>query len=359
MKALRPPLFVWLVAVAVLVVVVGRLVLPFVIRQGLNVRLAHMGAYHGTVADIDLHLWRGGYTLRGLRIDKRGGRPNEPFLTAPRTEVSVSYAALFHGHLRGRIGFYDATINFIDGRTESEKQTGKGVDWSEKLNILIPAQWDDIDIHRGTVTFRNFVSSPRVDLKMTDVESTITNLANTRKTGESRTATLHMTAKVLGDAPLETEARFDPVHRLGDFDYHVRITHIQLVRLNDLARAYAGLDFAGGTGDFTMVLSAQHGYLSGYARPIFKDVQLFSWKKDVGQDRKGPIQLLYEAAAQGMVDLFKNPSNGQFATRVPISGRIDDKQFDALQAIVNTLRNAFVQAYKPQLEHLRPAPGDS
>jgi hypothetical protein len=43
------------------------------------------------------------------------------------------------------------------------------------------------------------------------------------------------------------------------------------------------------------------------------------------------------------------------ATRVPISGRIDDKRLDTLQAILGVLRNAFVKACIPQLKKLKPA----
>ena len=86
------------------------------------------------------------------------------------------------------------------------------------------------------------------------------------------------------------------------------------------------------------------------------DLQLFSWKQDVEQDKKGPLKLAYEALAQGVVSVFKNHAKDQFATRIPISGRIDDKQLDTVQAIIGVLHNAFVKAYSPQLEQLEPAP---
>lgn len=351
--------FTWLLAAVVLVMVVLRLLLPSWLHHYLDKRIEHMGLYHGSMDDIDLHIWRGSYTIVNLRIDKIGGPSKEPFLIAPRTEIAVSYRALVHGQLRGKADFYDATVNFIDGKSDSERQTGKGVNWSNELNILIPAEVDEIGVHNSTVTFRNFVSSPRVDLKMTDVNSTVTNLSKSQQPDGSRVATLHTTAIVLGDAPLETNAHFDPTNRFGDFDYHIRITQIQLVRANDLARAYTGLDFAGGTGDFTMELKAKDGYLTGYAEPVFKDLQLFSWKKDVQEEKKGPVKLLYEAAAQGVVSVLKGPSNDQLVTKVPIHGRLDNAQVGGPQAIANVLGDAFEQAYKAQLEHLTPAPDNS
>lgn len=349
----------WLLLALIVVLIIVRVAMPFMVRHYLNDRIEHMGPYHGSMEAVHLQIWRGSYAIENLRIQKDGAPPNQPFLVAPHTEITLSYGAAFHGHLRGKIGFYDAVVNFIDGKSDSERQTGKGVNWSDELNILIPAEVDEINVHNGTVTFRNFVSSPRVDLKMTDVNSTVTNLSKAQRENGSRVATLHTTAMVLGDAPLETNANFDPTNRFGDFSYHIHVTRIQLVRANDLARAYTGLDFAGGTGDFTMELKARNGQLEGYAEPVFKDLQLFSWKKDVEQEKKGPVKLLYEAAAQGVVSLLKDQSNDQFVARVPINGRIDDSEVGKPQAIFNVLHTSFVQEYKAQLDHLKPAPDDA
>lgn len=350
-KALWRPLIALLLVLAVI-----RLLLPIGVHHYLDRRIEHMGPYHGSMSDVDLHIWRGSYTIRNLRVDKIGAPAKEPFLQAPRTEIAVSYGDLLHGHLRGQVDFYDAIVNLIDGKSESERQLGKGVNWSNELNILIPAEADAIRVHNGTVTFRNFVSSPRVDLRMSDVNGTVTNLSAAQSQNGVRQATLHATATILGDAPLETNATFDPANRFGDFHYHIRATHVQLVRANALARAYTGLDFAAGTGDFTMELKAKNGQLDGYAEPVFKDLKLFSWKKDVQEEKKGPIKLLYEAAAQGVVSLLKSPSKDELVTRVPISGRIGDSKFGEPQAIFGVVRNAFVQAYKAQLTHLEPSP---
>lgn len=345
----------WLSAIVVLLVVV-RIVLPYAMKDYINGRMQRMGDYHGQLADIDIHLWRGAYTINALRIDKVSGKLPVPLLDAKRTDITLSWRALSHGLLRGKLDFTDATLNFVDGNSDSEKQTGKGVDWRSELKILTPFRLDELNVHNGTVTFQNFVSSPRVDLKMTDVNGTVSNLTNVERRQGQRVAELHATAKVLHDAPLETNASFDPLQHGGDFSYQLQVRGIQLVRANDLARAYTGLDFAGGSGDFTMELEAKNGQLDGYAKPLFHDLQLFSWKQDVEQDKKGPLKLAYEAVAQGVVSVFKNHDKDQFATRVPISGRIDNKELDTPQAIFGVLHNAFVKAYTPQLEKLRPAP---
>lgn len=332
-----------------------RLLLPYAVRHYLNTRMERMGDYHGQIADIDIHLWRGAYSVDGLQIVKVSGKVPVPLLDAPHTDIQLSWRALTHGLLRGKVAFYRPVLNFVDGNGEDDTQSGKGVDWRSKLKLLTPMRLDELGVTNGTITFHNFVSSPRVDLKMTDVNGIASNLTNVARHDGSRVANMHATAEILGHAPLETHAQFDPLRDHGDFKLALRVSHVDLTQANQLARAYAGLDLASGEGDFTMELEASKGELSGYAKPLFHHLQIFSWKQDVEQDHKNPLQLVWEAAAQAVTSIFKNHSKDQFATRIPISGRIDDKQLGTFNAVVNVLRNAFVKAYTPQLEHLSPA----
>jgi hypothetical protein len=346
----------WTVAIVVVLLVAGRLALPYVVLDYLNGRMAKMGSYSGHIVDIDIHLWRGAYSIDRLVVQKVDGKVPVPLFNAARTDIALNWRALSQGKVRGKVNFFEPEIHFVDGRGEGDTQTGKGVDWRAQVRALAPIRLDEVNVFNGTVTFNNFVSSPKVDLKMTDVNGTATNLTNARGEGGSRVAELHAKAKVLGDAPLETSARFDPLERLGDFHYEITVHKIQLVKANDLARAYSGLDFAGGSGDFVMELEARDGQLNGYAKPLFHDLQIFSWKQDVEQEKKNPFRIAYEMVAQGVASVFKNQEKDQFATRVPISGRIDAKDLDTFQAIAGVLRNAFVEAYRPNLEHLRTRP---
>lgn len=339
----------------VVILLVARAVMPYAVKHYLNAHMDKMGDYHGEIADIDIHLWRGAYSIDQLRIVKQAGKVPVPLLEAPRTDIKLSWRALTHGTLRGKVAFFNPVLNFVDGGGKGDTQSGKGVDWRQQLKLLAPIRVDELSVTNGTVTFQNFVSSPRVDLKMTDVNANVTNLTNIERQGGSRVASLQATAKVLGQAPLETHAKFDPLDEKGDFKFDLKVSDVELTKANSLARAYTGLDLASGHGDFTMQLEAKDGQLSGYAKPLFHDLQIFSWKQDVQQDKKNPLQLAWEAVAQGVTSLFKNHAKDQFATRIPISGRIDDKKLGTFDAIVGVLHNAFVKAYSPSLENLKPA----
>lgn len=344
------------VAAIVLLLIGARLVLPYAVKSYLNDRMAHMGDYHGHLVNVDLQLWRGAYSIDRFTITKVSAKVPVPLLSVSRMDIALSWRAIFHGMLRGKMKLIQAELNFVDGGSRGESQAGKGVDWRQKLRLLAPAELDQLTIVDSTVTFQNFVSSPRVNLKMTDVNGTATNLSNVDRRGGSRVADMQATAKVLGSADLQTRASFDPLEKNGDFEFELTINKIDLKQLNALARAYTGLDFASGNGDFVMQLNATNGHLEGYAKPLFHDLQMFSWKQDVEVDHKNPLQLAWEVVAQGVTSVFKNHGKDQFATRVPISGEIGDQSLGTWSAVINVLRNAFVKAYTPQLENLKPAP---
>jgi uncharacterized protein DUF748 len=347
----------WIVGVVIVLAIAARLILPYAVLHYLNGRMQSMGAYSGHIGDIDIHLWRGAYTINGLVIEKVDGKVPVPFLNAPHTDTAISWKALRHGVVRARIDFYNAELNFVDGRGTGDSQTGKGVNWREQIKKLAPIRLDEINVRDSTITFHNFVSSPRVDLKATDVNGTLTNLSNASRANGTVVATADVKANILGEAPLTVKASFDPLQTWGDFKYELTVKNIVLTKANDLARAYAGIDFAAGKGDFVMELESKDKNLSGYAKPLFHDVQIFSWKQDVEQDHKNPLQIAWEATAQGLSWIFKNHGKDQLATRVAISGRLDQKNVSTMDAITGILRNAFVKAYSPTLENLKPDPG--
>lgn len=341
-----------LIAAAVVgaVLVALRIWLPYWVTDELNRRLATMGEYHGSVRSVDLHLWRGAYRIHGLNIVKRDGRVPVPLLDAPQIDLSISWRELFHGALVGEVVFRHPQLNFVDGGHQGSDQTGRGVGWREKLEELFLLRINQIVVHDGVVAFRNLNSKPAVDLRAVSLEASVRNLTNVRDLQGRRDADVDASARILGEAPMELKARFDPWGALDDFTMRMRITDIELPRLNDFTRAYARLDFEQGRGEFVMELEAADGTLRGYAKPLLHDINVLDWEQDVEQDRDNPVELLWEGLSGAVSGIFKNHPRDQFATRIPIEGRIDDPQLPTAKAIINVLRNAFVKAYEARFE---------
>jgi len=344
----------WLLAVvgiAVLLVLV-RMTLPYWVTNYLNARLAAMGSYHGQVSEVDLHLWRGAYTIHDLAIVKNTGKVPLPLLSAPRTELSLRWVDLVRGKVVANVEFYSPVLNFVDGRGEADGQSGKGVDWRLQLEKLMPVQIDEIRVIDGELVFRNFVSEPPVDLRATQVNGSVRNLTNVEDANGQRVAVFDAKAQMLGEAPAEAHAEFDPFNESRDFSLRLRILDFDVVKANDFAKAYTKLDFASGHGEFVTELDAKDGRLRGYAKPLFKNLEVFSWKQDVEQQKDNPLRLAWEATSDLVTKLFKNHREDQFATRIEISGEIGATQTHPIDAILAILKNAFVEAYKPNFENL-------
>jgi hypothetical protein len=286
-------------------------------------------------------------------IEKSSGKIPVPLFKARHIDLSVSWREIFHGAIVAEVIMEHPEINLVDGRDSADRQNGSGVDWREQLERLLPISLNSVRMDNGTVSFRNFTSNPSVDLKATDVQATILNLTNVRGDDDKRVAAFDARANLLGQAPLEAHARFDPFNALDELDFDVRVLKVELTRLNPFFQAYAKLDVASGHGDFVMVLEVSEGQLKGYAKPLFQDVNILSWQQDVKEQHDNPLRLAWEWLASAVVAIFKNQGTDQFATRVTISGNLKDPRIGKWDALVAILRNAFVKAYEPQFEQVK------
>lgn len=270
-------------AALLLLLLALHLALPYLVRDYLNGKLADMGDYRGHIADVDLALWRGAYRIDGLSIVKDNGKVPVPFLDAPSIDLSVSWQALWDDHaVVARVVFERPQLNFVDaGGDRDASQTGAGTDWREQLDKLLPITLNEVRVVDGTLRFRNFTSKPPVNLHASALNASIYNLTNVADARGERPARLEGTARILGQAPLEVAAHFDPLSDFEDFDLRLRVTRVELKRLNDFASAYGKFDFNAGTGDLVLEAQAKRGQLDGYIKPLLRDVDVFNWRQDV------------------------------------------------------------------------------
>ncbi|MGJ3443009.1 DUF748 domain-containing protein [Pseudomonas sp. Je.1.5.c] len=346
-----------LVGLASLVVllVALHLALPYLVRDYLNDKLADMGEYRGQITDVDLAWWRGAYQINGLKIVKTTGKVPVPFVDAPLIDLSVSWHALWYDRaVVAEVVFVRPELNFVDGGNKQNSQTGRGTDWRQQLEKLLPITLNEVRIDNGTLTFRNYNSKPPVELKATRLQASIRNLTNVRDDKGRRDASFEGSALLLGDAKVQSRATFDPFSDFDDFEFRLRATGIQLRRLNDFASAYGKFDFNAGHGDVVIEAQAEKGRLNGYIKPLLRDVDVFNWQQDVENKDKGFFRSIWEALVGASETVLKNQPKNQFATRVELSGSVHQQDISGFEAFLQILRNGFVQAFNARYE--QPAP---
>jgi len=125
---------------------------------------------------------------------------------------------------------------------------------------------------------------------------------------------------------------------------------VQLKQMNDFASAYGKFDFNAGSGDIVIEAQARKGQLSGYIKPLLRDVDIFNWQQDVENRNKGFFRSIWEAMVGGSETVLKNQRENQFATRVELSGSVHNQNVSAFQAFLQILRNAFVKAFNTRYD---------
>lgn len=350
----------WGLAAFALLLVVLNLALPSLVRHYLNEKLADMGDYRGQIVDVDLALWRGAYRINGLEIVKVTGKVPVPFVKAPLIDLSVSWKSLWDNHaVVAQVLFVKPELNFVDGGVNNKQasQTGQGTDWRAQLGKLLPITLNEVRIDDGHISFRNFNSKPVVNLQATQVNASFYNLTNVVDLKDHRDARFEGHALLLGQAPLEANATFDPLNNFEDFEFRLRATAIELRRVNDFASAYGKFDFNAGSGDLVIEAQAHKGQLTGYIKPLLRNVEVFNWQQDVENPDKSILRSVWEAIVGGGENLLKNQNKNQFATRVELSGSVHQQDISAFQAFLQILHNGFIQAFNARYEQPQPTTG--
>jgi hypothetical protein len=145
-----------------------------------------------------------------------------------------------------------------------------------------------------------------------------------------------------------------------DFDVKLEIEDTDLTRLNDLLRAYAKVDVTQGLFTFYAEARVQNGAVQGYAKPLFRDVEVYHPGQDAA---KHLVRQLYALVVGGVARLLENKTpRKEVATRTEFKGPLGgDVKAGTLEAVVGLVQNAFFKAILPGFEGYlgrRPSDGD-
>jgi hypothetical protein len=336
-------------AIIALVLVIGRAMMPWAVRDYVNRTLDRNELYAGSIGPIEIHLWRGANSIRDLRISKRTGNVPVPLLAAKRVDFAIQWDALIHRKIVGRMLIEEPELNFVDAPTEGEKQTGTGGPWLQLVQDLFPFDINRAVVRDGSVHFRAYQSKKPVDVYLSEVNGSVDNLTNIRHETNPLIATVNVSGLMMDQAKVELKVTLDPFSYRPTFHLGLRLLGLDVTKINDLALSYGKFDFKRGWFDLVIEADAKEGRLNGYVKPLFRDLKVFSLTEDIKEDNV--LQFFWQALVHGVTALFKNQSRDQFGTLIRFNGDLEgQKSIDILQTIGNVLRNAFVRAYLPKLE---------
>lgn len=333
----------------VILLVVARLLLPTFLRDYVNRTLDRNIQYAGRIGDVQVHLWRGAYSISDIKISKRTGMVPVPFFAAKRLDFSIQWDALLHNRVVGRFVMDQPELNFVSNPNEEDSQTGSGSPWLQMIRDLFPFKINTADIRDGSVHFRTYKSDKPVDIYLSHVNGSIDDLGNIREQTNPLVTKVHVTATAMDQANVELNMTLDPTSYHPTFHLAVRLLGLDVTKLNDFALTYGKFDFKRGWFDLVVEADDKEGQLTGYVKPLFRNLKVFSLTTDLTED--SALQFFWQALVGAATTVFKNFSRDQFGTLIPFSADTTGKTAtDTLATIANILRNAFVRAYLPRLE---------
>jgi hypothetical protein len=221
----------------------------------------------------------------------------------------------------------------------AKRQTGEENDWRTTVDDMVPLTINRLVVRGGEMHYRDYGASPQVDLRLDQLAMVARNLSTVRREGEEMPARIHADARVQRSGRLVVDSRLDPWNETPTFSLSMRLRDLPATELNQLLRAYAGVDAEAGTFFLYAQVNAQEGRFQGVVKPMAEGLSIFRLGEEI----------------------FENQGTDRLATRVPISGTFESPDTDPWAVVGAVLSNAFIEAIKhgfDDRENWGPADGE-
>jgi hypothetical protein len=343
---IRRTKFLWALGILAVLLIAARAAAPFVVKDWLNKKLVALESYDGHVTDIDLALLRGAYRADMVRIVKTGSKHPEPFFDAEHVDISIEWRNLLRGKLVVECVLQRPRVNLIRADTKEQSQLGTEVNWADELEKLSPFKFNTIVVKDGFATFRAPGIRSKDALQASNIFGEITNMTNVAKSGQATFAGFRASATVLDSGSALVVGSANPLARTPTFDVNLTVKNVQLPKVNPWLRQYIKADAEAGDFELYTELAAADGKFKGYAKPIMKNVNIYSSE----EEEDNPFKRIWEGLVDFAAEILEDQDTEQVAARIPFNGTIKDPDANMLETVVSVLHNAFVSAFARSLE---------
>jgi hypothetical protein len=331
-----------------IVLLLIRLVLPYVVLHFANKTLAGMHGYYGHVEDIDIALIRGAYQLNNIYINKvdTNTQMQTAFFRVQTIDLSLEWKALFHGSIVGELVFDRPMLRFTKDKTEPNQVKKDSSDFRAVLDQFMPLKINRFEVNDGIIAYHDSSSKPVVSLEMTNTHILAQNLRNAYDSSEVLPATVDATA-YLYKGNLNFKMKINPLADDPTFDINMELTNTNLPELNEFFKAYGKFDVHRGSFGLYSEMAAKDNKFTGYVKPVITDLDI------VGPEDKndGFLHKLWERMVGAAGVILRNQRKNQLATKIPIEGSFNAPDANVVDALVEVVINAFIRALIPAIDN--------
>ncbi|WP_378187192.1 DUF748 domain-containing protein [Aquimarina sp. W85] len=330
--------------VIIILLIVIRLFLPYYIEQRINNTLAAIPGYYGKVEDVDLALWRGGYVIENLFLNKVNAESQVPFLNFPKTDISIEWKSLFKGKIVSEIFMLQPEVIYVfEDQQKNSAEDANVEDWTKALTDLVPIDINHFEVTDGKIAFVQVSTNPKIDLHINQLKIIAENLKNVIRTDKKLPSTITANGVSIGQGDFSLDGQMDIFKQIPDLDINMRLKNAQATALNDMTKHYAGIDFNEGQFELYSEVAIADGYLKGYLKPLLKNSKLIG-KED------SFLGTLWEGFVGFFKFILKNQKQNTIATRIPIEGDLNKVEAGVWPTIFNIIKNGWIKAYKGDVD---------
>ncbi|BDG01078.1 DUF748 domain-containing protein [Anaeromyxobacter oryzae] len=325
--------------------------------------LAGMDGMRGTFSGVNVRLRDLSYEIHDLRIEKTtAGGAALPYFAVDRAEFGLYATELLHGHLVAAVELDRPRLNLLTAPARRDEE-GEGKGKSEaasqepkeapkvgrRLERLAPFRLDRVQVRGGEILWIDAREKERPRLRLHGIEATLENFATRAALAKHEPTVLAARGTLQRSGKVTVFATADPLAKGLTFAGEGKLEGLRADELSDLLGAKSGVAPEKGVLEMAVAFTAVDGRLDGGVRPVLKGGELKAAKPGLANKLK---ELLGNAALK----IFADDTHGRdaVATTVPIQGRVEGPQVQAVPTIVGILRNAFVRGLTASFGALPP-----
>lgn len=316
---------------------------PYIVVPLVNRKLARMPDFGGNIRRLYLNVFDASISMSDMRIAKKEEFVPVGFLTLDRIHVAIR---VYKRKMLIDVSIHSFGINLVKGLDEHHSQMNLNKAWLDFIRSLMILNINRLEVENGMAHFHTYHTEPNIDVFMDNIKITIKDLDVRPRKGDPLPSDIMLSAHIHG-GELAINGTLAPMSASPTFDINAELHGLQLVEMNNALLVLAGMDVSRGELSFSAEVAAKDRKLTGYVKPVVKDLKMFNWKTDRRDSFKKIVKELF---VDGMVGLFKNHRKDQVATKINIDGELTDPSVNLWSAIGCVLCNAFVQSIMPQVE---------
>jgi hypothetical protein len=316
-------------------------IFPFILRGYANKKLATLKKLYGHADKVTIGLKT--LTVYNFLLDKldveTGGR--NKFLSAKKVVITFNRKQLWQGIAEADVLVIEPVYTYI--RQEKKPKAPRQKTGITHVNIF-PFIASKVEVTNGVIEYIDMLASPLVRLDSSGLHISAEEVSN--MSDFSLPAQVNIQGDIYG-GHIKATAKINLQKEQPSFDLNFEAENIELNKINNAFEAYGNFTVNTGTLGLFTEIAAADGQFKGYVKPVINNIAIVGKQEEQSSLWRSIKEGLIGTAAK----LFENPKEEQLATKIPIEGKFTDANINVLAAIAQTLRNAFIIALTPSIDH--------